>query len=144
MMSLNPYLILGLLGAYLATFIAGGVLGWHEKSIRVPSLLDKQQIADQQACASAQAKTQEANDALQKDRDLIAAKLAALKLQHPTTCVPTACSPHVSGSGAGHAGQNGAGINTDWLRDYAAEAESYRSQLVICKQFLDSERALVQ
>lgn len=138
---MNPYFILGAVGALLACFIAGGATGWHEKAIRVSALLEAQQAADQQTCAKAQQITKEAQNALQKDHDDIAAKLAALKLRHPGTCVPVPGKTQLPASGGKHAGQDGAGVSTDWLRDYAAESETYRASLVICEKVLDDERA---
>jgi hypothetical protein len=143
MNALNPYVILGVIGALLVSFIGGGVLGWHEKSIRVPALLEAQQTTDQQACAKVQLVTKEANDDLQKDRDGIAAKLA-LSLQQPPTYVPVARATHVCASGVKHAGQDAAssdtGISSGWLLSYAAEAETYRSELTVCSDFLAAER----
>ena len=129
--------------AALAILITGFCVGWHEKALRVPALLEAQKAEDVNACTQAQQTTKEANDALQKDRDDIAARLASLKLQHPAACVPVACKAHIPARGDEHAGQDGAGfgLNTDWLRDYAAEAELYRSQLMVCTTFLDQERA---
>ena len=141
---LNPWVILGIVGALLVSFTSGGVLGWHEKSIRVPAELMAQQDLDTKACTKAQQLTKDANDALQKSHDVIAAKLKSLKLQHPSTCVHPASSSRVSGSGPVNAGQDGSGtpgINTDWLRGYAAECENYRAEVTECSTFLKQERA---
>lgn len=91
--------------------------------------------ADKAACASAQAITKEANDELQKNHNAIASKLDALKLQHPSACVSVGSGPKLSSGRTKHAGQNG--ISTDWLRDYAAECEVYRSEVTTCVNFLD-------
>lgn len=139
---INPYLILGAVGALLVSFLGGGMLGWHERAIRVPEELEAQQTTDQQACAKSQQLTKDANDVLQKDRDTIAARLNALRLQHPPACVRVAKPAVIPASGAEHAGQDGAGtgISSDWLREYAAEAEGYRSQVSVCVDFLKKER----
>lgn len=137
---MNPYLALAAIGALLVSFAGGGLLGWHERSIRVPEELTKQQDVDEKECQQVQQLTKGANDALQKDRDAIAAQLTSYKLRQPATCVrPTGTSDPIN-SGAEHAGNNGAGIATDWLLDYAAKAEEYRSQLIVCMDFLHSER----
>lgn len=139
---MNQYLILGAVGAFLMSFLAGGILGWHEKAIRVPAMLEAQQTTDKQACAAAQALTKETNDALQKSRRAISAKLAAYKLQHPSTCVSVTSTTNVPNSGAEHAGSNGTGLNSDWLRYFAATAEQYRAQIAMCVDFLAKEREL--
>lgn len=141
---MNPYLIIGLIGAYLVSFVAGGAIGWHEKSVRVPALLEAQQTTDKEQCAKAQKITKDANDALTKSRNTIAANLSTYKLQHPSTCVSVAPSTSVPASGGQYAGANGKGLSSDWLREYASIAETYRSQFTVCTQFLDQERSLQQ
>lgn len=141
MFGLNPYLVLGFIAALLASFAAGGALGWHEKEIRVPALLEAQQTADHEACAKVQQLTKDANDALQKDRNDIARKLAAYKLRQRPPVMPVTSAANISAGGPQHAGQNGAVITADTLRDYAAEAEQYRSELMVCTKVLDEERA---
>ena len=136
---LNPYVIIGSLGALLVSFLGGAALGWHEKSIRVPALLEAQKTEDAKECKKKQAKTKEAQSALQKKYDAIAAKLAATQLQ-PATCVVVTRPSDLPSGGAEHAGQNGSGISSDWLRGYAAEAERYRSERIVCEDFLNSER----
>lgn len=138
---INPYLIIAAIGALLVSFISGGVLGWHEKAIRVPALLEAQQTTDQKECTKAQQLTKEANNVLQKNRDSIARKLAALRLQHPSTCVRVSSPSELPVSGDGHAGQNGSGLSTDWLREYAADAESNRKSIIECMDFVARERA---
>lgn len=138
----NPYVVLGFVGVLLVSFSGGGLLGWHEKAIRVPAMLESQQTIDQQACAKVQQLTKDANDVLQKDRDGIAAKLAALRVQHPSTCVRVASSSNLPAGGGQHAGQDGNGLNSGWLRDYAAEAEQYRAEVMVCTEFLANERQI--
>lgn len=141
---LNPYVIAGAIGLLLASFIGGGFLGWHEKSIRVPAELQSQEVVDALECSKAQQLTKVENDQLQKDRDGIADKLSTLQLQQPPTCVRVASSPDISNSGAKHAGQDGNGISSIWLRKYAAEAEQYRSEVTVCNDFLAEERKVNQ
>lgn len=79
-----------------------------------------QKVALDNQCAADAAITKGRNDALQRDFNSVASKLADAKRLHPSTClVPTpsgeADIPDVQ---RGHAGQNG--IGTDWLRDYGA------------------------
>lgn len=141
---MNPYLIIASIGALLVSLLGGGAIGWHEEKIRVPAILEAQKTTDQTACEAAQQLTKDANDALQKDHDVIAAHLNALLVQHPAACVPVSGSANLPNGGFKYAGQNGSGLNTDWLRGYAAEAESYRREVIICTQFLTEERAAPQ
>lgn len=137
---MTPLQIYIAIGSLLASLLGGGIIGWHERALRVPAELTAQVNTDHLACEASQKLTKDANDALQKDRDTIARKLAALKLQHPSTGLHVASSSNIPTSGAGHAGQNGTVISADSLRDYAAEAEQYRAQFLVCSQLLDAER----
>lgn len=144
---MNPYLLSGALGAVIVAFLVGGFFGYQYRAGKVPAELFAQQTTDTKECDKSQAITKGSNDALQKDRDTIAGKLAAVSLQHPSACVPVARSPHVCSDGQQHAGQDGnspaTGVSSDWLRAYAADAETYRSELSVCTGFLASERKLL-
>jgi hypothetical protein len=141
---MNPYLIIGALAAVIVSFLGGGWVGYDIRAGKVPAELLAQQDTDTKACDKSQALTKGSNDDLQKDRDTIAAKLAALSVQHPAACVSVARTSHIRASGDKHAGQDGnspaTGLNTDWLRSYAADAETYRSELTVCEDFLQKER----
>lgn len=135
--------MIGIIAAVaLSCLVAGGIMGWHEKALRVPALLDAQKTTDQTACATAQQLTKDTNDDIQKTDAYIAGRADALRLQHPTSCVHVSSRPKLPGSGAEHAGHDGNGLNTDWLRSYAATAETYRSELLACIDFLAKERTL--
>jgi hypothetical protein len=137
---MNPYLILGAVGALLVSFLGGGFLGWHERAVRVPAELVEQQTVDTKACDQVQLLTKRANNDLQKNNGVITRKLAALRLQHPAACVPVAGASNLPAGGQQHAGQDGGSVSADTLRGYAAEAETYRSELTVCTQFLAQER----
>lgn len=137
---MNPYLILVAIGALLVSFAGGGLLGWHERTVRVPAELTAQQDVDAKECQQAQQLTKGANDALQKNRDAIAAQLNTYKLRHPATCVRVTGTADNPSGGAEHAGSDGASVNTGFLRDYAAQAEQYRAEVSVCNEFLSSER----
>jgi hypothetical protein len=141
---MNPYLIIGALGAVIVAFIVGGFFGYQYRASKVPAELTAQQVVDTQACAKTQDITKGSNDDLQKDRDAIAAKLAD-SVRQPAACVPVARPTHVCASGAKHAGRNdqspaATGLTTSWLNTFAATAETYRSELSVCTSFLDKER----
>lgn len=137
---LNPYIIIVALGLLLVSFVTGGLLGWHERAIRVPAQLESQQTIDQQACEKVQQLTKDANNDLQKSRDDIAARLSALKLQHSPTCVRPTGAANLQPGGPKHARPDGTGLSSDWLREYAAEAEQYRREVMVCTGFLAKER----
>lgn len=139
---MNPYIIIGLIAAFILNSGVSGFVGWHERAIRVPAELAAQKDTDTKACDKAQAVTKGENDALQKNRDVIAHKLASYKLQHPT-CVSVTSSPNLPGSGPEHAGHDGTGLSSDWLNDFAATCEGYRSTLMVCTDFVKKERELM-
>lgn len=121
--------------------VFGFGIGWYEKALRVPKLLDEQKLADQKACNVEKETTRRANDTLQTDRDRIAADAARYKRLHPVSCIIPARQPNLRGSGAEHAGGNGAVAgSTDDFRDYAATCERYRSEVSTCINFLSEER----
>lgn len=129
----------------IAGAAAGAALSWLIGSAYVSHVekewaakVEAQKTADAAQCNNDKQITKEANDALQKDRDTIARRLAALKLQAPAACVPVTGTANLYGGGPEHAGQNG--ISSDWLREYAAEAETYRSEVITCIKFINQER----
>lgn len=124
----------------IISVLVSGFTGWHERELREPAMLESQRTADAQLCAAAQQKTRQANDQLQKDRDDIAARLAAYSMRSTPACVSVSRKTDLSNRVSGLAGGNGAGIAANWLREYAAQAENYRRQLVTCNGFLDQER----
>lgn len=92
------------------------------------------------ACEARQKITKEANDALQAALNTTATKLAVAKRVHLSHCVVTT-DGKLAGSAANggqHAGQNG--ISSDWLRDYAAECENYREEVIVLDNFGKAER----
>ena len=140
---MNPYLIIGALVAVIVAFIVGGVVGYEYRAGKVPAELLAQQNTDVSECQKVQQVTKVENDKLQKDRDDIAAQLA-LSLRQPSTCVRVASSPVIPSSGSKHADHNGNGLNSSWLRQFAATCESYRTEVMVCTDFLAQERAIPQ
>lgn len=134
-----------MLGVMLFCLIIGAAGGYYFEKSRIPSKLTDQQTTDKQECEQAQQITKGANDVLQKDRDDIAAQLTTFKLQQPAACLQLAGTTHIPSAGAKPPAANGnrAGISTDWLRDYAAQAEQYRTEVGVCKDFLAQERTLI-
>lgn len=116
--------------AVVVASAAGGYLGWHERALREPAILIAQEQVDAKACTTAQATTKEQNDELTKDRDRIAGDAARYKRLHPDACYNFARDGQLQPGGEQHADVHG--ISTDWLRDYAALCETYRSELMVC------------
>ena len=79
----------------------------------------------------------ETNNALQKDRDVIAKRLAAAKRVRPT-CFLISSEANPVGVGAEHAGRNGKGLSGEWLLGYAAQCETYRSERIRLESFIDN------
>ena len=128
-----------ILVAMAVSFIGGGFLGWHERVLREPDMINQQIAADKAVCDKNKKTTKEANDALQNKRYADAKRIAALKLQQPTRCVPVAGEAKLSDSGREHDRPHG--LSSDWLYDFAATGEGYRSALEVCEKFIDDERA---
>ena len=80
------------------------------------------------------------SDEIQKEIARISAASASYKRLHPLRCIVPAGRAEFQRDRPGYAGGDGEGISSDWLRDFAARAESYRAQLIICKDFISSER----
>jgi len=105
------------------------------------SRIAAQKDADVAECNVDKQTTKEATDALQKNRDELAARLAALKLQRPASCVLVTRSTNVLNRGDRPARQNERGLSSDWLLDFSAnECSNYWRQLKVCDKFLDDER----
>lgn len=126
---------IGAVGAFALSFLLHTIdVSFIEASWR--HKLDDQKIALEKQCNDDKAITKGTNDDLQKAYDSIAGKLAASKRMQPARCViPASGKAEPPAGGAEHAGQNG--ISTDWLRDYAAECETYRSQRIGLEKFID-------
>lgn len=105
---------------------------WREKA----NQLDKVK-AELSSCELGKKTTKEANDALQKDRDVIAARLANSKRMY-SSCVSVSSTANSAPGGKQYARQDG--LSTDWLLEYAAECETYRSQRIRLEEFLNNER----
>lgn len=118
------------LAAVGVAFVAGGVLGWHEKALRVPALLEGQRQADAKLCTDYQTTLKERNDALIQERARIAANAARYKLQHPEACLYNDGKGQLQPRGDGHAGVHG--VSTSWLRDYAALCRTHQVELRDC------------
>ncbi len=99
------------------------VLGWREDAGKLAS------------CQESATKLKETNDALQTSRDIIASRLADAKRVRPA-CIPIK-QPNTFQAGAEHAGENGTGISSEWLLEYAAEAELYRSERIALEKLLN-------
>lgn len=137
---MNPYWKLGLWAIQAAII---GFIVWHftvlQDAKSQESALAAQAAELAKRCEIKMKSTKEANDELQKNIGTISAKLDTAKRMHPSVCVPVVSKlAQPSTGGAEHAGQNG--IETDWLRDFAAECETYRSEVVILNKFGLDER----
>lgn len=101
----------------------------------------RQELIDLQAkiekeCKDNQAITKRVNDDLLKSDVEIVNLLIDSKRLQPAGCIlPVTRETLLAPGGAEHATKNG--ISTDWLYDYAAECETYRSQRIALEKFID-------
>lgn len=133
-----PVALAALLTAIIA-FGAGSIVV-HRLEEKQEKALTDQISADGQRCIAAQNITKEANDEIQTDHKRITARAAVSRVQRPATCVPVTGTAKLSADREQHAGQDG--LAAQALRNYAAEAEGYRSEVNTCIKFLTEERAL--
>lgn len=87
--------------------------------------------AELATCQTSIKETKVLNGKLQSDRDDVASKLAIYKRMRPNSCLQLANTQQI---GAGHAGTHG--IETDWLREYAAQCEIYRRERIALEHAL--------
>ncbi len=128
--------LIGIGIAIVAVFLSGWTVNGYRWQVKLETAVEAQKQADEKQCKDDQAITKGANDDLQTKYDAIARKLAAAKRVQPAKCVlPLTGKADIGSGGNGYAGQNG--ISTDWLRDYAAECETYRSQRTALGKFID-------
>lgn len=91
-------------------------------------------LKEQEKCAAMQRVTEEANNELSKKYSDIQRKLIASKRMSTAKCVLPANAPNSPTNRPEYAGQNG--LSTDWLREYAAECEQYRSERTTLETFI--------
>lgn len=122
---------------YGLVFVIVFTLGWQGRGLiaerRLKSALASQQEALVKQCNENQRITEEANANLQTKLSAIGKRLAASK-RLPATCVTVnpVMAEHPT-SGGKYAGQNG--LRSDWLREYAAECETYRTEVILLDDF---------
>lgn len=96
--------------------------------------------SDSEKCNQEKAITKETNDELSKNIDAITKRRNALNGVYGANCVPI-ISPtgktDPASAGNQYAGQNGKGVKSTWLRDFAAECEQYRQETITLESFID-------
>lgn len=120
-------IIYGWIKSYVTPIIViGGIItGAYLRGQWDESKFKSQEASLRAECEQAKAKNKEANDELQKNLSTVRSNLASFKRLHPGVCIRT--DQRAAGRGE-YAGKNG--ISTDWLRDYAAECEIYRQEVI--------------
>jgi len=89
-------------------------------------------------CLSNQQLTAEVSNDYQKKVAALNRKLADIKrLRDNARCVPISTGPGRRDAATGTGEPSGSGLNSDWLIEYAAEAERYRLQLLGCQDFVN-------
>ena len=130
----------GILVFVFGAFLFGYTLGKKAEHLESIKAITAQKIASENHCQALQNITTGIDNGLQKNLDDINGRLISGVMRDNACIMPLAVNP-ASASPAGgpkHAGQNG--IQTQWLRQYAAEAEIYRVKLAACQQMLIQER----
>ncbi len=129
-----PYRI-AIMAALALLALGGGIkIGLYIGNAEKVHALSQQAKSLKEQCDKDKAITKEANDDLQGKLNAINAKRNSERLQG-SFCVPLTKPSINSPSGAKHARQ--AGIELQWLYDYAAECEEYRSDVIVLQEFQD-------
>lgn len=124
--------------AVIALILHNVSLEWTKASYeRKIEAVKQEQIA---ACERDKNLTKEVSDGYQKQVASLTARIADLKRVRPSACIPVA-NPAARCDGTavigGHAGANGqGGVTSDFLYDFAGEAETYRLRLIACQSFI--------
>lgn len=95
-----------------------------------------------EACDKAQQITKEVSHDYQEQLSTLGRQLDTLKrVRAQSKCVPVSNSPARRDEPT-HAGEffRHHGLRTDWLYDFAGDAEKYRLQLIACQNFIKKER----
>jgi hypothetical protein len=130
------YLIGALVGA--VALFTYKVLDWRADAHKLADEI-AQHKADNEQCEKDKTTTKEAQDELQANYDSIARRLAAAK-RVQQSCIPiTPSVANALGGGAEHARGNGKGLTSDWLLEYAAKCEQYRSERIALEKFLAAQ-----
>lgn len=88
-------------------------------------------------CDEAKKLTEESNGSLHKNYSSVERKRDDAKRVQPSSCIglSVAGKADTKSAGGGHAAENG--IETDWLRDYAADCERYRQERIALEDFIN-------
>ena len=124
-------------------FTVGTIVGWNVSGWisdwETSAKLMKQASAMTLQCDNATKRTKDANDELQKNYARIRNRLAADRLRGSKCTIPLGSEALAILARAGYAGHDG--ISTDWLREYAAQCEIYRSERIVLEKFIDDQSA---
>lgn len=139
---MTTYLETALLLIICGLFALGGweVKSWKDSAAEASALAAQANQLNSD-CNTRINLTKETNDELQKSHDDIAAKLAKSKrvLQSKCTSISSGSADNTSSRNQ-YAGQNARSLDTAWLLDFAAECETYRSEVIGLNQFIQDER----
>lgn len=100
--------------------------------------LDKQKTDLTASCNADKQITTKVDNALQNDITDINGKLTSSLMLQPSCVTPVSPASNNATGGPEHAGLHG--ISSQWLRQYAATAETYRAKVKACQTFLSEER----
>lgn len=116
--------------AYKAPLV--GIQASHKRA------LEKQVTELTNQCEDQKKITEEVSHEYQKKLNALNVQLARLKRVQPRCIIPNRTNPTPGHDGSAQprelAGSHG--ISTEWLIDYAGEAERYRLQLISCQDYV--------
>lgn len=128
-------------GIAAAVVAALACFGLHYLDVQRINLVHQAALDTQKSnlladCNADKKLTEEASHVYQTDLDDLS-KRAAERLRQPAACVPItpAAAGYPSAASPGKSVQPN-GLSTQWLYDYADEAEKYRLQLRSCQKFI--------
>lgn len=127
----------------IAASITAGA-AWTLHSLDVYRIEDKQRaelssitLQLEAKCKAEKKLTEESNGSLHKNYSSIEHKRDDAKRLQSSSCIGLSIAGKVDAksAGGGHAAENG--IETDWLRDYAADCERYRQERIALEDFIN-------
>lgn len=124
--------------AVVALLLHNVSLAWTKASYE--RKIENARAEEVAACERDKNLTKEVSSDYQKQISALNSRIADLKRVRPSVCIPVA-NPAARCDGTavigGHAGANGqGGVTSDFLYDFAGEAETYRLRLIACQSFI--------
>jgi len=123
-------------------FAANSVSNAYKQAALVPAL-QKQLQATIDACNKNNEITRKTSYAYQTELQNLNNKLANIKRLRPNKCVvlTTDSTSGLNAAASTTINDRQNGLSSDWLYEYAGEAERYRLQVIFLQSFINAERS---